>query len=83
MSDKGYRGLIIGMSIIVIVVLGLFLGKTLFGQKSEPKEQRQAQVVLVPKAPSERRCALDIRPGRSRPDRASGTAPRSGALDNS
>jgi hypothetical protein len=32
------------------VIPGLFLGKTFYGQKNEPKEQGQAQLVLEPKA---------------------------------
>lgn len=50
MSDKTYRLLVVGTSIFVAVGLGLFLGKTSSGQKNEGKGQRQAQLLLVPKA---------------------------------
>jgi len=50
MSDKGYRGMIAGMSIVLVAVSGLFFKEILSGQKNGPKEQSQAQLVLVPKA---------------------------------
>src|SRR5262249_48174572 len=55
MGDKIYRWLIVGMSIVLAAILGLFLGNTLSGQKNELKEQSQAELVLLPKAhlPSE------------------------------
>src|SRR5262252_9958709 len=50
MSDKGYRGMIAGMSIVLVAVSGLFFKEILSGQKNGPKEQSQAQLVLVTKA---------------------------------
>jgi copper-containing nitrite reductase len=50
MSDKGYRGMIAGMSIVLVAVSGLFFKEILSGQKNGPKEQSQARLVLVPKA---------------------------------
>jgi nitrite reductase (NO-forming) len=50
MSDKLYRWLIAGTSSILAVILSLFLWKTSSAQKNEPKEQRNAQLVLEPKA---------------------------------
>lgn len=55
MSDKVYRWLIVGVSIVLAVGLGLFIGKTSFGQKSEHEKEGVKQLVLAPKAylPSE------------------------------
>src|SRR6476660_1173476 len=55
MRDKVYRWLIVGVSIVPAVGLGLFLGKTSFGQKSEHEKEGGKQLVLAPKAylPSE------------------------------
>lgn len=50
MSDKGYRGMIAGMSIVLVAVSGLFFKEILSGQKNGQKEQSQTQLVLVPKA---------------------------------
>lgn len=45
MSDGIYRGLIAGMSIILIVLLGLFFGKT-FGQRMNRKNQARLSLSL-------------------------------------
>jgi hypothetical protein len=50
MSDKVYRWLIVGVSIVLAVGLGLFLGKTSFGQKSEHEKEGGKQLVLAPNA---------------------------------
>ena len=55
MSDKIYRWLIAGISIVLAIDLGLFLGKNSSGRKIEQKEQGHTQLVLTPKVhlPSE------------------------------
>ncbi len=55
MSDKIYRWLIAGISIVLAIDLGLFLGKNSSARKIEQKEQGHTQLVLTPKAhlPSE------------------------------
>jgi len=55
MSNKSYRWLIVGIFLVLANGLGFFFGKALSSQKNERKEQRQSQLVLVPKAhlPSE------------------------------
>src|SRR5262249_33417397 len=49
-SDKIYRLLIVGFAVVLSVGLGLFVGKSSFGQKNEQKKIDQAQLVLAPKA---------------------------------
>ena len=55
MSDKIYRWVIVGISVVLAMGLGLFLGKSSFSQRIEHKEPGQSPLVLVPKAklPSE------------------------------
>jgi len=55
MGDKIYRWLIVGISIVLAMGLGLFLGKSSYSQKIEQHQPGQAPLVLVPKAnlPSE------------------------------
>src|SRR6266699_4747007 len=55
MSDKIYRWLIAGISIVLAIDLGLFLGKNSSARKIEQNEQGHTQLVLTPKAhlPSE------------------------------
>ena len=50
MGNKVDRWVIAGISIVLAAIPGLFLGKTFYGQKNEPTEQGQAQLVLEPKA---------------------------------
>src|SRR5215471_4887668 len=50
MGDKTYRWLIAGVSLVLAIGLGLFLGKTSSDQKNEQKAENQSQLVLVPKA---------------------------------
>ena len=50
MSDKIYQWLIAGMSIVLALGLGLFLGKNSSSQKSQRIRQIETQLVLVPKA---------------------------------
>ena len=55
MGDKTYRWLIVGISVVLAMGLGLFLGKSSSSEKVEPKGPGQPALVLVPKAklPSE------------------------------
>lgn len=55
MSDKVYRWLIAGVSIVLALGLGLSFGKSSSGQKSDQGKQGSTQLVLTPKAhlPSE------------------------------
>ena len=50
MGDKIYNRLIVGISVVLAMGLGLFLGKSSSSQKIEPKDPGHAPLVLVPKA---------------------------------
>ena len=55
MSDRVYRWLITGISVVLAMGLGIFFGKGSSGQRSKEVKQGGPQLVLVPKAqlPSE------------------------------
>lgn len=55
MSDRVYRWLITGISVVLAMGLGIFFGKSSRGQKSKEAKQDVPRLVLVPKAqlPSE------------------------------
>ena len=50
MSDKVYRGLVIGTSVILAMALGIFFGKSSSHRKREEAKQDRSELVLVPKA---------------------------------
>jgi len=50
MGDRTYRSPIVGISLVLAISFGVFLGKISSDQRNERKEQNQGRLVLVPKA---------------------------------